>query len=954
MNSAGRATPSLARIVRRLGDSDADAGLAALHEDGLVNESSLTLVLDHAEDLVHRDPEVAHRLVLVCDRAARDAGLGGIRARACYQRAQILAERDELGAAMKLITTARHLWLEEGNVLGALRTNVGLMQVLDDLGQHEVAVRVGDELIAAIETLPPDSDRLLVDQIRAHATENLGVAHGFIGQHDLALENYHRAEQAYLRLGMHAESARSRANRGVELVALGRLREALSDLLHAEEMFNASGDVLFSAQCRGEAAKVHCQLGEFAQALELLEQARQSLDHLGATVEADRMQLNLATTYVEARLWVEAKTAAIAAVTSATRSGRAHDAAMGHYLAALSDLALGHHDTAMRSVVEAETLFTDVGDRQYSARARLVRAEALMGIGDTRQARELLRHCAEELRQGGWIIPLVCAYLHQTDLADNPDSAQDCLTHAAPLVNEIGRPELTYQYQLRAGRLSLGKGHREEAERHFRRAITALGEVTRNLPDYVLRTAFRSDRFAAHDQLVDLLLDRGHHSDVIEACQIVDAAKVQTLTELRARSRFGSDRPADDQLATASNELASIYVALHREDHPDARKELAHRATQLEHQVTTLRLLQPHANLLGVPRTGHEVTPHDTTCATGRPSPVLAFHATDDDILVFVTVNAETRVNRLPGVLAQVHDLLDELEDQRSRCVLGLNLSLTHHEHLLSATQEVLASLHTLLIEPIHHLFDETHDQLRIVPHARMGPVPFHALFDGQHYLLEKWEVTVSPTNVSHPTVAMPFNCPTPTVVVAVPDSFAPGLDKEALAIAELHPHAVVLVDEQATAAAFSAASAGAGLIHLACHGVHRASSPLFSRLRFVDRWMTSAEIVDLDFTGALAVLSACETGAHDRVAEPIGLGWAFLAAGAAGVMVSMWEAHDEATRTLMTELHRLLVAGSPPAQALRLAQLHTAEQYPHPFYWASFSYVTSPLTTRSIERDRN
>ena len=49
-----------------------------------------------------------------------------------------------------------------------------------------------------------------------------------------------------------------------------------------------------------------------------------------------------------------------------------------------------------------------------------------------------------------------------------------------------------------------------------------------------------------------------------------------------------------------------------------------------------------------------------------------------------------------------------------------------------------------------------------------------------------------------------------------------------------------------------------------------------------------------------------------------------------------------------MAQLYRLLTGGTPPAQALRHAQLHTAKHYLHPFYWALFGYVTSPFTTRS------
>ena len=168
----------------------------------------------------------------------------------------------------------------------------------------------------------------------------------------------------------------------------------------------------------------------------------------------------------------------------------------------------------------------------------------------------------------------------------------------------------------------------------------------------------------------------------------------------------------------------------------------------------------------------------------------------------------------------------------------------------------------------------------------------------------------------------------------------------EAAAVCALLPGARLLVDDRATSPALAEAVPGMGLVHLACHGLFRRSNPLFSRLRLADRWITGAEILHLDLTGALVVLSACESGQHGRSAEPVGLGWAFLAAGASGVVVSQWMVHDDATHQLMGRFYRGLIAGADPAEALRTAQLETAAEHPHPFFWAPFSYLAAPGPT--------
>ena len=109
---------------------------------------------------------------------------------------------------------------------------------------------------------------------------------------------------------------------------------------------------------------------------------------------------------------------------------------------------------------------------------------------------------------------------------------------------------------------------------------------------------------------------------------------------------------------------------------------------------------------------------------------------------------------------------------------------------------------------------------------------------------------------------------------------------------------------------------------------------------------MTASEILQIDLAGALVVLSACESGQLGRSAEPVGLSWAFLAAGAAGVVASRCVVDDASTAELMSRFHGELGDGKTPAAALRTAQLEVAAQQPHPYHWSSFGYVARPGPT--------
>ena len=76
---------------------------------------------------------------------------------------------------------------------------------------------------------------------------------------------------------------------------------------------------------------------------------------------------------------------------------------------------------------------------------------------------------------------------------------------------------------------------------------------------------------------------------------------------------------------------------------------------------------------------------------------------------------------------------------------------------------------------------------------------------------------------------------------------------------------------------------------------------------------------------------------------EQLGLGRAFLAAGAASLLISLWPVEDNATNELMKLFYQHLLAGESKAQALRAAQcslLHQKAGYTHPYFWAAFRLV--------------
>ncbi|HMY71592.1 MAG TPA: CHAT domain-containing protein [Blastocatellia bacterium] len=145
--------------------------------------------------------------------------------------------------------------------------------------------------------------------------------------------------------------------------------------------------------------------------------------------------------------------------------------------------------------------------------------------------------------------------------------------------------------------------------------------------------------------------------------------------------------------------------------------------------------------------------------------------------------------------------------------------------------------------------------------------------------------------------------------------------------------------------------------VHFATHGLVDNQTPELSGLvlsqldaegRNRDGYLRMVEIYNLNLPAELVVLSACKTGLGKDVRGEglMSLTRGFMYAGAARVLVSLWDVNDKSTADLMSELYRgLLERRLRPSAALRAAQLKmmNTRQWAAPFYWAGFTQQGEP-----------
>lgn len=139
--------------------------------------------------------------------------------------------------------------------------------------------------------------------------------------------------------------------------------------------------------------------------------------------------------------------------------------------------------------------------------------------------------------------------------------------------------------------------------------------------------------------------------------------------------------------------------------------------------------------------------------------------------------------------------------------------------------------------------------------------------------------------------------------------------------------------------------------VHFATHGYIDSEKPALSAIVLSlvnergepqDGLLKTQEIYNLDLSAELVVLSACQTGLGKEIRGEglVGLTRGFMYAGAARIIVSLWNVSDKGTADLMSRLYKgMLREGLRPTAALRAAQLELwrQKQWRSPYYWAGF-----------------
>jgi CHAT domain-containing protein/tetratricopeptide (TPR) repeat protein len=824
----------------------------------------------------------------------------------------------------------------------AARTRLGYLGALKEVGKYAEALQVAG---AAEQWFSEHHDDLSL----AKLWNNLAHLYNRL---DRPLESHRYLQMAaaiFDQIGDQKAQAQVSLNLAVTLAWLDRFEESDRMYERTETLSLQLGMTEVWAQASYNRAYLHYLRGRYSDALPDFSKLRVLFERSGSRIHYALCDLDESEIYLQLNLSKDAAALALRAAEQFKALERTYEHAKANSFLGVALMQQGRFSDALQIFESAQKEFESEGNIYRVAVLDLYRAEVHYSLRRFWEARSLAAHAKMRFSELGIpskkILSLVVlgrAALELKDLA----AAQ----HSASEIEEITRqtdvPLLLFPYYLLRGDIANAKQAWSQAEAFYIKAAGDLEAHQARLHQDDLRVTFFKGRNRAYEELVWLKLQHPGDLAIGDAYSWCERSKSRGLIELLAQHlptvQPVTDQPLLGKIRRLREELNVLYVRTQPERGPamsvatetiitNKEEELARTLREASvadpeyaslQQVTTASLESIH-NLLSPDQT------------------LIEYFFARGEVLAFVVTRGNAFVERQLCPVSRVNDIYQRLTFQLEKFLLGPEFVAEHGEQIFAATRWYLGEFHQALIAPFAGKLETS--QLTIVSHGLLHLLPFHAFFDGSHYLMDRFDVSYAPSaSVLKYCMEKPDIEGAPPLLIAVPDEQAPHVEAEVRAIAEMLPDATVLVGPDATRQAFAKLASRASLVHIATHAVFRQDNPMFSGFKLHDGWVTAYDLFSMTCQTNLVTLSSCKSGMNQIAGSDdlLGLSRGFLYAGARALMVSLWNIDDETTSQLMTRFYDGWRRGLSRAQALALAMKSIRGERSNPFYWAPFSLI--------------
>jgi CHAT domain-containing protein len=906
-----------------------------------------TALTERVREEVRVDTARAHRLADLAVTVAEAIGNKLALAKSLRARANALYALDQHAAAIEMHERAAALFETAGDEEELARTLSGSIQPLLLLGHYDRALAAGDR---ARVLFAKQGNTLRL----ARLDINIGNIYHRQDRFADALVCY---ERAYHELAAHDDAegiAAVMSNLPLCYMNLHEFPRALEMYQKARQHCEQKGMPILVAYADYNIAYLYFLRGEYGRAIQMLREAAQSGKKANDAYQVALCSLDLSEIYIEVNLIPEATQLAREANEHFQQLGFGYEAAKALVFGAIAASRQGQTFEGIKLFSTARELFIRDKNHVWPSLIDLYEALVLFNEGRLFEARRLCIAARDFFSNSSMRSKAVLAELLLARIALRMKDAATARTHCESALQQVGKtesPMLSYQAAFLMGEVERATGNGDLAYESYRRARKALETLRGNLRGEELKIAFFQNKLEVYENLVELCLTEPQKLE--EAFEYIELAKSRSLMDrLMQPVHVPSDADAgqSDLVRSIRNlreELNWYYNLIEREQlkpeersperiqklEQDARAhedDLMHalreatfdEASQAGLQMPSAVSLEKIRSLLPVDTALVEyfrIQDRDVACVLSR------------DELQIRPVTVESRVKKT----------LQLFQFQLAKFRLDPKYVCAFQEAMLESTQGHLASLYQELIAPIADLLEAKH--LVFAPHGLLHHIPFHALFDGKSYLIDKFAVSYAPSaSVYALCREKAANVSGGSLILGIADAQAPLILEEVEALRAILPDAKLFVGEAASEAVLKSHGPASRIVHIATHGYFRQDNPMFSSIRLGDSYLSLYDLYHFKLPAELVVLSGCATGRNTVTPgdELIGLVRGLLQAGVQSLMLSLWDVHDASTRDFMIAFYSRLVQGMSKPLAIQAAMAELRKSHPHPYYWAPFALI--------------
>lgn len=838
----------------------------------------------------------------------------------------------------------------------------------------------------------------------ALALTNIGIAYKRTGQLDKAMETYNQALLAFREGSDRSDEAATLMRIGNVYQVMGEPQKAIDYLGQALVIQRSVGERLDQARTLNNLGIVYDNLGEFDKELDSLTQARQIYHEVGNRGGEAMALINMGRLFETIGQVPKALDAYMTALPVYRELGDRDNEAN-----ALNNIGMAYSDAG--ETEKALTAYNQALELYRAAEDRDGQASLLNNVGELYRRQHELQKALASFSQALSIVRAVGdrsgeAYaLTNTgavysELGDK-QRAVELFTEGFSIATETGDPILK---SLVCYNLMDAQSESSPALAIYfgKQAVNFLQQVRSNMQnlDSSMNKSFLASKEKYYQDLARLLIDKGR---LPEAQQVLDMLKQQEYT----------DYVRGDSADTTGKISLTAAEKQGEQDYEDSTADLVSVSEQWS-QLRSITSRTPE----------QEQQYQKASAALAKGNQALNDYWTRLYKLFGQSSEANAQVAEVKGKAALLRDQVAQMPNtvalytlvtsDRYSVLLITGKAMVARQYPISEKElnEKVAAFQTQLRNPSsdpHPLGQELY-RILIGPikgdleQARaqtlvwslggvLRYIPMAALYDGNKYLVEKYDlVATTPASASylgdHPkseninALAMGISRqyeddlkPLPAVVGelenVVKDPETPG--------AQGVLPGKILLNNQFTEQAMEKALEGQHpIVHIASHFVYRPGDDRASYLLLAGKdansagyHLTVADLRDnpnLTLTGTdLLTLSACETGVGGIAGdgrEVDGLATTAQLKGAKAVISSLWQVNDTSTGLLLADFYRRWALSNgkiSKAEALRQSQVDMLHQrspshaeadprgisvldaqktygdFEHPYYWAPF-----------------